>query len=632
MASLAAYVSTLSSTVVGGDSGELIVAARVLGVVHPPGYPLYTLLGRMFTLLPWETVAWRVNLLSAVCDSLAAGLLCHAVSRWTKRPWCGLLAAGLFAFSSVVWPYAVTAEVFPLNNLFAAALLDLSVAASLAPGRWLPIVALTAALGLTNHHTLVFFAGPVLAYVLFLERDSLTARRLAVAAAAFAMGLLPYAYLPLAAASRPPLVWGDQTTWSGFLTHLLRREYGTFQLASADVGQGGQALPRVLDFLRCFTNATVGAGPLLLLAALPSFRRRSASACLGLFWVATLIFYVTVFSILANVRLDEPLHVTVQERFWQQALLIGCALAGVGLATLAGVLGSTAASFVEPAVALGMSAALVATNARAMDRRDDWLFRDYGAAVLRSLPPDAILLITSDEAIGSVRYLQQIEGLRRDVAVIPSGQLASPWFRPFAAHHLPAVTLPSGEFTARQFIDANTARPIVLVNRIPWLQTLEEAYHVWPVGFADRVLPKGEEPEIAAWSRNATATFRSFDPAPAARFPAGSWERYLVDGYWRQYRRFARTLVSVAAARSANPEVHRAIAAGLEALAGADPEPEQSLFKNLGAAYLRLSTGDAEASRKMAFYWRRYLATNPTGDPDREKIRQLVEQAQGEAR
>jgi len=281
-------------------------------------------------------------------------------------------------------------------------------------------------------------------------------------------------------------------------------------------------------------------------------------------------------------------------------------------------------------VALGMCAALVVANARAMDRRDHWLFRDYGAAVLRSLPPDAILLITSDEAIGSVRFLQEIDGLRRDVAVIPSGQLATPWFRVFAAHHLPGVTLPSGEFTARQFIDANAARPIVLVNRIPWLQTLEEAYHVWPVGFADRVLPKGQEPEITAWSRDATETFRRFDPAPAARFPAGSWERYLSDGYWRQYRRFARTLVSVAAARSADPEAHRAIAAGLEPLAGADPEPEPSLFKNLGAAYLRLSATDAAASRKMVFYWRRYLATNPTDDPDREKIRQLVVKAEGE--
>jgi hypothetical protein len=283
-------------------------------------------------------------------------------------------------------------------------------------------------------------------------------------------------------------------------------------------------------------------------------------------------------------------------------------------------------------VALALATALVVANARAMDRRDHWFFRDYGAAVLRSLPPDAILLVTSDEAIGSVRYVQQIEGLRTDVAVIPSGQLASPWFRAFAVHHLPGLTLPAGEFTARQFIDANATRPIVLVNKIPWLQTLEEAYHAWPVGLADRILPKGEEPDLAAWSRDATESLGRFDPAPAARFPAGSWERYLAEGYWRQYRRFARTLVSGAAAKSPDPAAHRAIAAGLEPLAGADPEPEPSLFKNLGAAYLRLSTSDAGASRKMAFYWRRYLATNPTGDADREKIRQLVEKADAGAR
>jgi hypothetical protein len=199
----------------------------------------------------------------------------------------------------------------------------------------------------------------------------------------------------------------------------------------------------------------------------------------------------------------------------------------------------------------------------------------------------------------------------------------------FATHHLPGVTLPSGEFTARQFIDANAGgRKVRLVNKVPWLRTLEEAYHAWPVGLADRVLPKGEEPEIAAWAREGTESFGRFDPAPASRSPAESWERYLADNYWRQYRRFARDLVSVRAARSPDPSAHRAVAAGLEPLAGADPDPEPSLFKNLGAAYLRLSTSDPEAARKMAFYWRRYLATNPTGDPDRDTIRKLVEQTQ----
>jgi hypothetical protein len=69
LAALGVYLLTLCPTVAGGDSGELIAAAFEPGIAHPPGYPLYVLGGKLFTLLPWGTVAWRVNLFSAICDT-----------------------------------------------------------------------------------------------------------------------------------------------------------------------------------------------------------------------------------------------------------------------------------------------------------------------------------------------------------------------------------------------------------------------------------------------------------------------------------------------------------------------------------------------------------------------------------
>ena len=124
---LTVYGFTLCPTVAGGDSGELTTAAYTLTVAHPPGYPLWTLLGKLFTLIPYGSIAWRVNLLSAVCDAGAALLLFLAVARWTRNTWSAFLAAGLFAFSPLVWRYALVAEVFALNNLFVSALLYLAV-------------------------------------------------------------------------------------------------------------------------------------------------------------------------------------------------------------------------------------------------------------------------------------------------------------------------------------------------------------------------------------------------------------------------------------------------------------------------------------------------------------------------
>ncbi|MCI0488691.1 MAG: DUF2723 domain-containing protein [Blastocatellia bacterium] len=74
-ASLALYSLTLAPTVTLVDSGELIVAARGLGVAHPPGFPLYVLLAHAATYLPVGDVANRVNFASAIFAALAAAML-----------------------------------------------------------------------------------------------------------------------------------------------------------------------------------------------------------------------------------------------------------------------------------------------------------------------------------------------------------------------------------------------------------------------------------------------------------------------------------------------------------------------------------------------------------------------------
>ena len=75
VASLLLYLVTLAPTVTFEDSGELIAAAYNLGVPHEPGYPLWTMIAHLFTWLPFGDVAYRVNLMSAVCSALAAALI-----------------------------------------------------------------------------------------------------------------------------------------------------------------------------------------------------------------------------------------------------------------------------------------------------------------------------------------------------------------------------------------------------------------------------------------------------------------------------------------------------------------------------------------------------------------------------
>ena len=176
LVTLGVYILTLSPSVTLEDSGELITGAADFGVPHPPGYPLWTMSGFLFShLVPFGGVAWRVNLESAVFGALANAVLtllvCHS-GRWLAQRWVGeemqplaqrlMFYIGLFAglvigFSDVMWSQGVIAEVYTLNGLFVNLVLLLFYFWMLEPQRIrrLLIAVFVFALGLTNHHTLI---------------------------------------------------------------------------------------------------------------------------------------------------------------------------------------------------------------------------------------------------------------------------------------------------------------------------------------------------------------------------------------------------------------------------------------------------------------------------------------------
>src|SRR4051794_25085412 len=93
LASLLVYLRTLCRTIYVGDSGELAAAVHVLGIPHPPGYPLYVLLGKLFSMLvPIGKPALRLNLFSAVCASASSLFLFFTLRELDFAP---RLAAGV---------------------------------------------------------------------------------------------------------------------------------------------------------------------------------------------------------------------------------------------------------------------------------------------------------------------------------------------------------------------------------------------------------------------------------------------------------------------------------------------------------------------------------------------------------
>ena len=121
----AVYLGTICPTVYLGDSGELIAAAFSLGIPHGSGYPLYTLVGKLFCLIPLGNIGFRMNLMSAFFAVMTVWLVYSLIYRITDSK-VGAFTGGLvLAFLPVLWSQTVCAEVYTLHTFFVALLIRL---------------------------------------------------------------------------------------------------------------------------------------------------------------------------------------------------------------------------------------------------------------------------------------------------------------------------------------------------------------------------------------------------------------------------------------------------------------------------------------------------------------------------
>ncbi|MDP3733183.1 MAG: DUF2723 domain-containing protein, partial [Candidatus Daviesbacteria bacterium] len=226
------YIHNLSRSVYGGDVGDLVTAASVFGVAHPPGYPLFTLLGFLLTKLPLgQTQAFLVGLISSLSAALGIAIFYLLILRLTKNALVSAISAFILAFSYLYWFYAEIAEVFALNNFFAILLFYLSISyRQTAKVRYLYLFFLSLGLSLTNHQTIIFIF-PSLLILIFINFIKLIKKRpktLILCLISFLLGFSIYLYVPIASSHNPVINWDNVKDFPSFWRLLLRQDYGTF--------------------------------------------------------------------------------------------------------------------------------------------------------------------------------------------------------------------------------------------------------------------------------------------------------------------------------------------------------------------------------------------------------------------
>jgi hypothetical protein len=123
------YLRTLMPGLGMWDTAEFQALGPVLGIAHPTGYPTYTIVAWLGSVIlqPFGDEAFRANLLSALLIMAAVGLAAATVTLLTRRVIAGLGAGLALAVAEQPWRVALAADVHALHLFFVALLLALLV-------------------------------------------------------------------------------------------------------------------------------------------------------------------------------------------------------------------------------------------------------------------------------------------------------------------------------------------------------------------------------------------------------------------------------------------------------------------------------------------------------------------------
>ena len=538
------YVRTLCPTVYVEGTGELISASHFLGIAHPTGYPLFCLVARLLSaFVPAGSVAYRVNLASALFGALTVGVVYLLLARLLRHRAAALGASLFFGFSRTFWSQAVLAEVYTLNVLFLSSLLLLLVLwRDTGEVRYLLLVAYGYGLSLTNHLTMALFGPGILAFVLIgLKRVASCELRvtgwgrasgpLLVMVPFFLLGLTPYLYLPLRAAAQPAFVWTELATLRDILAHGTGRMYRSYVFAFPWRLALGRNLVEYAKILS-------GQFPIYLvwipaLGLLANARRdRRMFLVLG----ATFSLYV-LYGITYDMDLPEI------DVFYLPSFLVAALWAGFGLDLLLDrvderVPWNRLALALGGLIAIVLPAMVLAGNWDRNDLSGNRIPYEYGMDILSGLGRNAVLFTEGDDASFILDYLQMVERVRPDVSVYHrGGEVSAGIYGPsFRRLSFPARARKRREVETD--LIARGHRPVYYVFRAG--VSLPSGYVLVPEGLCYRAVRAPGSLDGAFWER------RDPDPLAKRSMHKDGWVRKILANYY-----FSRAEFRVAAGDSA---------------------------------------------------------------------------------
>ena len=315
------YISSLSNTIFGGDAGDLVSAILTKGFPHPPGYPLYTMLGIIANILPLSlSPAGKITLISLFSTFFSLIIFVQIIREIAAPKYIHtvILSAVTYfiGFNYLIWLYSIIPEVFPLNTAITLSLFYSAIKWHKAQKiKFLYLMSFLIGLGITHHHTFVLVI-PSVIYLIYIKRKKLRimGKEKAFIALSFLTGTLPLIYLLY---HRSEVVWDNTRTIAGFIAVLTRAQYGSFTAGSFITNLASHRILQIKNLLFFMRNDFTIWGLIIVGVGLIFYftRKKSETKTLLTALMLNIFLFGPAFLFYANFPLASDIYFATVERY-----------------------------------------------------------------------------------------------------------------------------------------------------------------------------------------------------------------------------------------------------------------------------------------------------------------------------
>lgn len=424
------YILTLAPDVYFTDSGELASVATTLGVAHPTGYPLFTLIGHLWAnVLPWTPI-YNLNFMAAFFTALSSmffflsliilysnfkfkkRIVTH-ISDATKYILALFITFG-YAFALTTWQQATAVEVYSLQlfliNLFLYVILK-AYFAEKNSDNYLIFSGFILGLGFANHLTsfMLIPMGLIVFYVKTKNYEKQSRRKLfLIIVGASLLSILLYLYLPIRSAQSPIFNWGEvHRSWDKFIYHVTGAQYRVWMFSDGAAWKDNFVL-----FFKLIPSQITWIGILF-----------SIYGFIVLYSGGKVLFYALIST--AFLCLFYSLNYSIHDidSYFVTAYIVLALLVGIGAMQIVLYKNSLLYLF------LFIPLFNLYTNYEKNDLSDDQTVSEYYRLVTQSADRDAIILSSQwDFWVSAFWYKDWVEHKRQDITLIDKELLRRTWY------------------------------------------------------------------------------------------------------------------------------------------------------------------------------------------------------------